>query len=334
MASIQSKWQMRGPPAWRGLEPLEARLLLSAVEGTAFRDLDRDGIQDTGEPGLRGVTVELFQTSQLLPDKGLEPNQVLVIYNSTHDDGLAVFDHYRSRRPGVLGFDLNDPTLTPGNISRAGFQSKVRDPIRAHLATNALEQQVVVLVLTKGLPHRIRNLAGTPNAGDAPADATALFEEGNATYASVDSELTLLWQDLGDRPGSGEGGGLMDSFSDNLITNPYYGQLKSITDHGRSNITKPFTFRNRDDLLWTWRSSRSGAKASDAGRIYLTTRLDGATVSVPRMSRVGTVIRRYSSRGMRGRNMAAKPMVWVSMRAATAARRSSPIPCQVSAPNQ
>ncbi len=44
------------------VERLETRCLLTAIGGRVWDDLDADGIQDDGEPGLGGVVVELFQS--------------------------------------------------------------------------------------------------------------------------------------------------------------------------------------------------------------------------------------------------------------------------------
>ena len=65
----------------------------------------------------------------------------------------------------MLGFDLDDPTLTPGTITYADFVTKIRDPIRSHLSSQGLEEQIIVLVLTKGIPHRIADI-NAPNVGE------------------------------------------------------------------------------------------------------------------------------------------------------------------------
>ena len=261
------------------LEPLEPRVLLAAVAGTVFEDINANGIMDIGEPGLADIQVEVFGTSPVPDDQRLEPEQVLVIYNSHNADSAAVFNHYNARRPGVLGLDLNDPTLTASQVNFADFELKVRDPIRSHLATNSLAEQVIVLTLTKGLPHRIVDLGPVARLGDIPDDAGDAVRAGNATYASVDSQLTLLWQDLRSRPGGGESGGSMDSYADNFVVNPLFKRSAPIDSHDRSSIMEPFSFKkNKDGPSWRWRRRARGAAAADAGRIYLTTRLDGPTV--------------------------------------------------------
>ena len=95
----------------------------------------------------------------------LQANNVLVIYNSQSADadlnGLSdsqqVFDYYQSKRSGVLGFDLNNATLPAGDIDYDQYITSIRDPLRDYLSTNKLQQQISVITLTHGLPHRIRD---------------------------------------------------------------------------------------------------------------------------------------------------------------------------------
>ena len=213
-------------------------------------------------------------------DAALTENQVLVVYNSATPASEDVFNFYRGVRPGVIGFDLNDATLAAGNISYTDFESKVRNPIRGFLTANNLEQQIAAITLTKGLPHRILD---TDNAtvGDRPGDTITEFNNGDATFASVDSELTLLYQDLRTRPGAGEAGGSFDSYADNLILNPYYQSSASVNTFSRSNITAPKTFgtlNDGDGNQVGYTIADSPTSPSDGGDFYLVTRLDGDTV--------------------------------------------------------
>ena len=49
-------------------EPLEQRRLLTASVGDfVWLDLDADGVQDTGEPGIDGVTVNLYASGGSTP---------------------------------------------------------------------------------------------------------------------------------------------------------------------------------------------------------------------------------------------------------------------------
>lgn len=222
----------------------------------------------------------------------LSEENVLVVYNSTDNDSEAIHNYYKSIRSNVLSFDLNDSSLSAGNITYADFASKIRDPIRTHLNSNNLEETVHVIVLTKNLPHRIQNIdAISPNAGDSGAGATTAYNAGNATFASVDSELTLIQFDLN----NDENGNAFDSFADNATLNPYFESNFSITNFDRSSIAaedRAF-YRNNENYnnnAYGWwhlgeentvgsgRFQRTTFTAYDAGHIYLTARLDAETV--------------------------------------------------------
>ncbi len=202
----------------------------------------------------------------------LEPDQVLVIYNSQHADSTAVWEHYRASRPGVHGCDLNDPDLQPGTVSYADFIARVRDPVRGHLSVSGLAEQVVVLVLTKGLPHRILDL-GAGDVGDHPGPAGDRIAGGDASYASVDSELTLLWQDLE----AGESGGGMDCAADNRVENPYFNGAQPVSNYDRSGIRSARYFHDPGTGRWQMRTRRNGA-ACTPGDLYLVSRLDGSSL--------------------------------------------------------
>lgn len=210
-------------------------------------------------------------------------DRVLVLFNSQgpdtngsgNSDSQDVFNYYRMRRPDVLGFDFNDSTLLPGDISYTDYRSKIRDPLRSFLTTNHLEQQTVVLTLTRGLPHRIQD-SDSPMIGDSPGGATNEFLSDDITYASVDGELPLLWHSLD----TNEAGGAMDSHSDNVILNPYHGKFSAITSFDRSDITSARAFQRLHGTHDAWRMKDIvlGGRNTDAGNVYLTARLDGNSV--------------------------------------------------------
>jgi hypothetical protein len=52
------------------IEPLEGRVLLSTITGTVFSDRNGNGVQDSGEPGLAGVTVFLDTNNNGVLDAG------------------------------------------------------------------------------------------------------------------------------------------------------------------------------------------------------------------------------------------------------------------------
>jgi len=213
---------------------------------------------------------------------GLSEEQVLVIYNSQKPDSQEVRDYYLTKRPNVLSFDLNDASLSPGDISYADFAAKIRNPIRNHLNSNGLKEAVHVLVLTKGIPHRIQSLnTSNSNVGDGGQSAQTDYNAGNANFASVDSELTLLQSDLE----TGEAGQSMDSAADRAVTNPYFDQNARFNSYSRGNIdSSSLSFAKESPYDW-WRLKLPGRfsffppVSADAGYIYLTARLDASTVT-------------------------------------------------------
>lgn len=222
----------------------------------------------------------------LLPFGGalwaIKETNLLVVYNSESTDSQSVRDYYVSLRPAVHSFDLNDSTILSPTVSYADFASQIRAPIRAHLAANNLVETVMVIVLTKGIPHRIQSLnLSAPDTGDNPAATTNAYNAGNANFASVDSELTLLHFDLE----TGENGGDMDSVADRAVINPYFGASARFDSFSRTKISGgDLSFSNRTLPAygsWWELQEPSGiffTRPADAGGIYLTARLDAASV--------------------------------------------------------
>jgi hypothetical protein len=164
----------------------------------------------------------------------LRPENVLVLYDSRISDSRLVAEYYAGSdvvpggaggrfgtRHGVRALDL--ATLPSGGfpaavptITYAQFDAQLRDPLRAYLTSHGLVHTVRVLVLTKGLPHRLDD-TDNPGVGDNAGALVTEFTGRDATCASVDSELSLLWQTLD----AGEAGGPADSAADGCIVNPY-----------------------------------------------------------------------------------------------------------------
>src|SRR4051812_28852371 len=62
-------------------EPLERRTLMASVGDFVWSDLNANGIQDAGEPGLAGVALQLYRS-----------NNSLVSTTTTDADGRYRFD--------------------------------------------------------------------------------------------------------------------------------------------------------------------------------------------------------------------------------------------------
>src|SRR5207247_5113596 len=144
------------------------------------------------------------------------------VYNSDASYATTLKDAYLAAHPGIPAanvLDLNSATLNVADVTYAQFVSLIRNPIRNYLnlAGPPDPAGIVAIVLIRPFPHRIYD---TDNLviGDNPSGLVGEFNAADATCASVDAELVLLWQNLD----AGEAGGTMDSKSDNVIDNPYH----------------------------------------------------------------------------------------------------------------
>lgn len=203
------------------------------------------------------------------------PSQVLVVFNSASAEGTALKNAYMAAHPGIPAVnvvDLNSPVLlTLPEVAYATFINLIRNPIRNYLAQPGLPDadSIIAIVLIRPIPHRIQDNTNAP-VGDTPSNALNEFLAGDATFASVDSELTLLWQNLE----TGEAGGSMDSRSDNAITNPYFKSMVGIDGFSRVNITAQRTLTPVAGVAWF--TSGSGMTPGD---MYIVSRIDGNTLA-------------------------------------------------------
>lgn len=204
-------------------------------------------------------------------------NQVLVVYNSASAEASTLLADYLAAHPYLPAsnvLDLNNAALLTSDQTQAQFVANIRNPIRSYLlaAGDPQPDDIIAIVLLRPFPHRMRD---TDNAlvGDSPSSAGTELTNGDATYASIDAELVLLWQNLD----SGEAGGTMDSFSDNMIDNPYHRSATPIDAFSRTAITTAKTFSNRSNVAWTL--AGSGSTRLTPGDMYLVCRIDGTTLA-------------------------------------------------------
>ncbi|MDX9912584.1 MAG: hypothetical protein RBS39_12205 [Phycisphaerales bacterium] len=221
----------------------------------------------------------------------LQPDQVLVVYDSRIASSRDVAEYYAGSgkvpggplgnapgvHPTVRVFDLASTglaTLPAGNVDYSVFRDRMRDPIREYLLGEGIERRVRCIVLTKGLPHRLRD-TDNANVGDSPSNQGAEFTAGDCTNAAVDSELTLLWQNLD----AGEAGGQGDSLADGVITNPYWKSDRPINAFSTQYMATSKTFASSGlGQIWFVPTTATGPDRLTPGDIVLVTRLDGKTV--------------------------------------------------------
>ncbi|NOX57626.1 MAG: hypothetical protein GXP29_02055, partial [Planctomycetes bacterium] len=205
----------------------------------------------------------------------ISESQTLVVYNSASSDGEALKDAYLAAHPGIGAsnvVDLNDASLLTADLTIADFTTKVRDPIRAHLSAAGFPQpaDIIAIVLIRPMPHRVLD-SDNALVGDNPGAAATEINNGDVTYASVDAELVLLWQDLY----GGEAGGALDSLADNMIQNPYHGSGAAIDAFSRTSITNAKVFGVFAGISWS--ISGIGATRLTPGDMYLVCRIDGTS---------------------------------------------------------
>ena len=229
----------------------------------------------------------------------LRQDQVLVIYDSRIADSLTVAETYAGSakvpggvgnvagtRPGVRVMNLANQTAsatTGPDVLYSTFITAFRTPIRRFLndpvspsdtphPTRNIITKVRCLVTTRGTPHRINDM-NSGGAGDNPNLAATMINAGNYTAAALDSELTLLWQNLS----TGEANGSDDSKADNVVVNPYWKAALPFNAFDNSNIAVAKAFSLVASGVG-WAASGKATSSLRPGDIYLVSRLDAANV--------------------------------------------------------
>lgn len=107
----------------------------------------------------------------------LDPAQVLVVANGAVSGSAELATYYSTRRGIPTDHILVIDVPASESIDRSSFERTVEAPIAKWLRDHSALDDVVAIVLCKGMPHRLAGTAG--RAG---------------TQASLDSELTLLYR--------------------------------------------------------------------------------------------------------------------------------------------
>jgi uncharacterized protein (TIGR03790 family) len=146
-------------------------------------------------------------------------DNVLVVINDASPASVQVGEYYAHKRAIAQDHVVRLKTVTTETIPRAQYASTIEQPISAWLQQHLLEDKILYIVLTKGMPLRVDGTTGT---------------EG--TTASVDSELTVLYRKMVGAPPVSLTG---------RIQNPYFLDQRPLAD------AKPFTRFNSDIYLVT-----------------------------------------------------------------------------------
>lgn len=135
---------------------------------------------------------------------GQKPENVLVVVNDSSALSRSIGEYYVQRRAIPIRNLCRLKLSAEEDIPRQQYQTGIADKIAAFLKAGHLEEQVLYIVLTSGVPIRILGSEGL--GGDS---------------ASVDSELTLLYWDTHRGPHRTLGS----------LTNPFFGKRNAVFRH-------------------------------------------------------------------------------------------------------
>lgn len=150
------------------------------------------------------------------PSSAQSPANVAVVINESDAASVRVGEYYVQKRSIPAANVIRLQTTTDEIIQRADFTTAIERPIATALTAAQLQDQVLYLVLAKGIPLRI--------VGTGGRDGTA---------ASVDSELALLYRKMTDATVLTRG----------PADNPYF-----LAD-GNISTARPFSRRDHDIFL-------------------------------------------------------------------------------------
>ena len=159
--------------------------------------------------------VWLFAPSAL---QAQSAENVAVVVNDNSEDSRRIGEHYARTRGLPAANVLRIQTSTDEAIQRPEYVVGIERPLSQAIRRAGLQDRLLYLVLTKGVPLRI---VGTPGI--------------TGTAASVDSELTLLYRRLVG----------ISIPVDGRVDNPYYLGTRAIRE------ARPFTHREHDIYLVT-----------------------------------------------------------------------------------
>ena len=132
---------------------------------------------------LKGIQINGSSYFPLDP----EAERVLVIANRNSPVSLRVAQYYQQRRriptANFVTLDLPDSSLTPAleSISYSTYQTQVEQPLRNFLTRNGLTDRIRYIVLTRGIPLRVKEVPYQLKSG-----------ETQTQHQSVDSTLAAL----------------------------------------------------------------------------------------------------------------------------------------------
>jgi uncharacterized protein (TIGR03790 family) len=108
---------------------------------------------------------------------------VLLVINDNSPASIEVGEYYAKVRQVPARNIAHIKTVQAESISRVEYEQTIESPLQAWLGKQLLQDQILYIVLTKGVPLRVDGTGGQ-----------------GGTVASVDSELTLLYRKMTGTP--------------------------------------------------------------------------------------------------------------------------------------
>ena len=142
---------------------------------------------------------------------------VAVVINENSGESREIGEYYARKRALPPSNVLRIRASAEETIDRSAYSSTIELPIAASISREGLQDRLLYLVLTKGVPLRISGTSGPDGTG-----------------SSVDSELTLLYRKMT---------GISNLPIAGRIDNPYFLGARDLRE------ARPFTHRDHDIFL-------------------------------------------------------------------------------------
>lgn len=171
-------------------------------------------------PGRSGLVIAAVFAVSLseTPALAQTAENVALVINDSSPDSQRIGEHYARTRAIPASNVIHIKVPPEDTVDRANYAALIEAPVSVAIRRAGLQDRVLYIVLTKGIPLRI---AGTGGLG--------------GTLSSVDSELTLLYRRL-----TGESVAV-----DGKIDNPYFLGTRELRE------ARPFSHREHDIYLVT-----------------------------------------------------------------------------------
>jgi uncharacterized protein (TIGR03790 family) len=169
-----------------------------------------------------GLAISLATPAAL---RAQSAENVAIVVNENSADSVRIAEHYARTRGLAPSNILRIRTATEETIDRDAYVRTIEQPLGLAITRGGIQDRLLYLVLTKGVPLRI--------AGTTGLDGTA---------ASVDSELTMLYRRLVGEPVAATGI-LQAPPLTGSVANPYYLGDREV------RTARPFSHREHDIYL-------------------------------------------------------------------------------------